>query len=156
VNRIATALAAALGFAFAGVRALPAQSAAPAAVKACSLVSKDDVKKHLPWIAALDNMPIEEEPIGASGSSCNYPSVFVQVLPFSPRTMEMVRKKPGVEAVSGVGDEAYLHNNRGEYAELYVKAGSRFVTLQANLEGDMASVKPGVLHLAKALLARLR
>ncbi len=40
-------------------------------VEVCKLVPKDEVKRHLPWIDALDQLPIEEEAIGTSGSSCN-------------------------------------------------------------------------------------
>jgi hypothetical protein len=124
-------------------------------IKACSLVPKEEVKKHLPWIPVLDRMPIEEEPIGTSGSSCNYPTVFIQVLPFSQATLDLMRKKSGIETISGVGDEAYLHNNRNRYAELVVRAGKHLLTLQANMDGKIESVKPGVLNLAKALVAKL-
>lgn len=124
-------------------------------IKACSLVPKEEVKKHLPWIAVLDSMPIEEAPVGTSGSSCNYPSVFIQVLPFSQKTMDLVSKKDGIETIRGVGDEAYLHNNRNRYAELYVRVGKHVLTLQANMEGKIESVKPGVLNLAKAVAAKL-
>ncbi len=133
----------------------PAAAGSPK-IRACSLVPKEEVKKHLPWISALDGLPIEEEPVGTSGSSCNYPSVFIQVLPFSQRTIDLARQKGGLETVSGVGDEAYFYNNAGRYAELYVKSGRHLVTLQANLDGNLASVKPGVLNLAKALVAKVR
>ena len=125
-------------------------------IKACSLLPKEEVKKHLPWIPVLDNMKIEEEPIGTSGSSCNYPSVFIQVLLFSQRTIDLARKKEGIETISGVGEEAYFHNNANRYAELYVKVGKYLLTLQANVDGKIESVKPGVLNLAKALVAKLR
>jgi hypothetical protein len=125
-------------------------------VSVCSLVPKEEVKKHLHWIAVLNSLPVEEEPIGTSGSSCNYPSVFIQVLPFAQGTIDLVRKKSGIETISGVGDEAYLHNNRNQYAELYVRAGKHLLTLQANMDGKIESVKPGVLNLAKALVEKLR
>lgn len=125
-------------------------------ISACSLMPKEEVKKHLPWITVLDSFPVEEEPVGISGSSCNYPSVFIQVLPFSQGTMGLVRKKGGLETISGVGDEAYLHNNANLYAELYVRAGKHLLTLQANMNGKIESVKPGVLNLAKALVPKLR
>lgn len=125
-------------------------------IPACSLVPKEEVKKHLPWIAVLDSFPIEEEPIGNYGSSCNYPSVFIQVLPFSQSTIDSARKRGGLETISGVGDEAYLYNNADLYAELYVKAGKYLLTLQADMDGNIESVKPGVLNLAKALVEKLR
>lgn len=133
----------------------PSASGSPR-ISACSLVPKEEVKKHLPWLSVLDSMAIEEEPIGISGSSCNYPSVFIQVLPFSQGTVDLLRKKGGLETISGVGDEAYLHNNANRYAELYVRAGKHLLTLQANMDGKIESVKPGVLNLAKALVPKLR
>ena len=41
-------------------------------------------------------------------------------------------------------------------AELYVRAGKHLVTLQANVDGHVESVRPGVVNLAKALVAKLR
>src|SRR5262245_50105882 len=84
-------------------RTLPSSRprAGAARIKACSLVSKEEVKKHLPWIPVLDGMAVEEEPVGASGSSCNYPSVFIQVLPFSQRAIDLARKKQGLETIKG-------------------------------------------------------
>lgn len=106
-------------------------------------------------MAALDSMAVQEESIGASGSSCNYPSVTIQVLPFSQSSIDLVRKK-GAETISGVGDEAYFRNNANQYAELYVKAGKHLVTLQADAGDKIETVKPGVLNLAKAIVAKLR
>lgn len=125
-------------------------------VSACSLLPKEDVKKHLPWIALLDSMPIEEESLGASASACNYPSVYIQVMPFSQSMIDLARKKGGLETISGVGDEAYFHNNADRYAELYVRAGSHLLTLQANVNDSIESVKPGTLNLARALAAKLQ
>jgi len=59
-------------------------------------------------------------------------------------------------AISGVGDEAYFYNNANRYAELYVKSGRHLVTLQTSLNDNMASVKPGVVNLAKSLVAKVR
>jgi hypothetical protein len=164
VNRFVKAALLAVGVVAAGPPSLPAQPPTsqppPAAgsprLSACSLVPKEEVKKHLPWIPVLDGMAIEEEPLGSSGSSCNYPSVFIQVLPFSQRMLDVAREKGGLETISGVGDEAYFHNNADRYAELYVRAGKHLLTLQANVDGNLESVKPGVVNLAKALVAKLR
>ena len=161
MNRLVKAVLIAVGVVCACAPSLLAQnpSAAQAQrISACSLLPKEEVKKHLPWLSMLDQMKIEEEPIGASGSSCNYPSVHVQVLSFSPSFLETARKKGGLETVAGVGDEAYFHNNSNRYAELYVKVGQRMLTLQADVpnDGKIESVKPGVLSLAKAYVAKLR
>ena len=125
-------------------------------ISVCSLLTKEEVKKHLPWIPLLDAMPIDEEPIGVSGSSCNYPSVFVQVLPFTQNFMDLVRKQDGMGTVAGVGDEAYFRHNPNGYAELAVRTGDYVLTLQADADGDVEAMKPGVLNLAKAYVAKLR
>ena len=130
-------------------------AAAAQQVGACSVLPKEEVKKHLPWNDVLDVLAIEEQPIGTSGSSCNYPTVFIQVLPFSQGLLDAVRAQDQTEAVSGVGDEAYFHNNRDRYAELYVKAGDRALTLQASGEGSVESLKPNVVNLAQALIEKL-
>lgn len=79
----------------------------------------------------------------------------IQVIPFTRVTVDALRKK-GVETIAGLGDEAYFHNNRGEYAELYVRVGTRALTVQANVDDDMSTAKTGAVNLAKALVARLR
>jgi hypothetical protein len=40
-------------------------------IKACSLLTKDKVKKIVQWPSMLDQLPIEEDAIGTSGSACN-------------------------------------------------------------------------------------
>lgn len=134
----------------------PAQSTGAAPVQVCSLLSKEEVKKHFPWKAALDQFPPEEEAVGAAGSSCNYPTVHVQVLKFTQASIDSLRKTGGVESVAGVGDAAWLRDNAGEYAELFVKVGERLLTLQADLNGDMATARPKVIALAQAYVVKLR
>ena len=131
------------------------QAASPP-IKACSLVSREEVKKHLPWKATLDQFKSEEEPLGTYGTSCNHPSVLIQVMPASPVSIDSVRKISGVETLSGLGDEAYFSNNHDKFAEVYVRSGKTLLTLQANLNKDMATVKPGALNLARAILPKLR
>ena len=125
-------------------------------VEVCKLVPKDEVKSHLPWIDALDELPIEEEAIGTAGSSCNYPTVFVQVLQFNRGSIDALRKEGPLETISAVGDEAYFRNNKNRYAELMVRVGPRMLTLQADGEGKMDTVKPKVIELAKVYAAALR
>ena len=164
MNRVVNAALLAAGVVAAIPPSLNAQAGTPRPpsavgspkIAACSLVPKDEVKRHLPWPPVLDGMEIEEESIGVSGSSCNYPSVFIQVLPFSQRTIDAAREKGGLETIDGIGDEAYFHNNADRYAELYVRAGEHLLTLQANVNDKVESVKPGVLDLARALVAKLR
>ena len=134
----------------------PPPAGGPQRVVVCSLLPVAEVKKHLPWRPLLDQFPPEEEIIGTWGSSCNYPSVMIQVLPFSQAMIDAARKKGGLETVSGVGEEAYFHNNLNRYAELYVKSGKYLLTLQSNWDGKDAAVKAGTLSLAKAILPRLK
>lgn len=134
------------------------QSAAPLPrIGACSLLSKEEVKKHLPWQPMLDNLPVEEDEIGPSGSACNYPSVHVQVLANPQSMIDSARKRGGLEPIGGVGDEAYFHNNKNRFAELFVRVGKRILTLQASIPMDSKaeSLKPGMLSLAKALASKL-
>jgi hypothetical protein len=70
--------------------------------------------------------------------------------------IEEARKKGGLEPVSGIGEEAYFHNNLNRYAELYAKSGQYLLTLQSNWDGKDDAVKSGTVSLAKALLAKLR
>lgn len=155
VTILLTAFVAA-GGAWVHPRPLVAQSATSQRTAVCALVPKGEVKRHLPWIAALDQLPVEEEAIGASGSSCNYPSVTIQVLPFSSQALEAIRRRGGLETIAGVGDEAYFYNNRNRYGELYVRVGNRVLTVQANANDSVEGVKPGTISLAKVLVGKLR
>ena len=145
----------AFGTSLLNAQAQPAPRVAVPVIPACSLMSKDEVKRHLPWQPILDQFPAEEEAMGNYGSACEYPSVRVQVMIYSQASVDNLKKQAGLETVSGVGDEAYLHNNRNRYAELYVKVGPRALTLQASFEGSIDTVKPGVMSMAKALVAKL-
>jgi hypothetical protein len=163
MHRIVNAALIAAGLAVALPAGLLAQAKSPVSsasstppIKVCSLLPKADVKKHLPWNAIVDGMPPEEEAIGNCGSSCNYPSVTIQVMPFSQGIVDALRKQGALETIARVGDEAYFHNNRNRYAELYVRVGKRMLTLQANADGKIDAVKPGTLDLAKVLVAKLR
>jgi hypothetical protein len=128
-----------------------------AGIKVCSLLPKAQVKKLIGANEVFDMMEPEEEAV-AGGSSCNYPSVMVQVIPFMQSTFDAARKRGRLEAVTGVGDEAYLYDNPASYAELYVKIGPRLLTLQRSvgMGQTVASVRPGVIALANALVAKLR
>jgi|RhiMethySRZTD1v2_1073278.scaffolds.fasta_scaffold404095_3 hypothetical protein len=138
-----------------------AQAPSPGAktdrINACSLLTKEEVKKIVPWAAMLDQFPVEEEPVGTSGSSCNYPNVHIQVLPYTPGFVETARKQEKFEPLPGVGDEAYFRDNRGEYAELLVRSGQRIVTVQKDIGTNRTAEteKPAVVALAKALIAKL-
>jgi hypothetical protein len=135
-------------------------------IHACALLTASEVKK----LAALPDplnlyatMPPQEEPLG-KGSSCNYPNLHVQIDPFDWATIDGLRTKNATqfEAVPDVGDEAYLRANKParslEFAELYARVGSHILTIQMDVPDGKttASVKPGLVALAKAYAAKLR
>lgn len=138
-------------------KSAPSTSEKTERISACSLLTRAEVKKLMPWPAMLDNLPNQEDAIGASGSACEYPSVGIQVLPYTPNFIETVRKRSPLETVTGVGDEAYFHYDRN-FADLTVKVGKRIVTVQKNLNpGEMGpDAKPSTVALAKALIAKLK
>ena len=129
---------------------------APKPVEVCKLLPKDEVKKHLPWEKMFDQMPLEEEAIGTTGSSCNYPTVHVQVMLFTKGFVDAARKTGTLETISGLGDEAYFRNNKDEYAEVFVRVGSRLLTLQADADDNANAAKPKVISLAKVYVEKLR
>jgi len=135
-------------------------------IHACALLTASEVKK----LAALPDplnlyatMPPQEEPLG-KGSSCNYPNLHVQIDPFDWATIDSLRIKNATqfEAVPEVGDEAYLRANKAarsvEFAELYARVGSHILTIQMDVPDGKttASVKPGLVALAKSYATKLR
>jgi len=126
-------------------------------IKACALLPKEEVKKLIGAGQVFDMMAPEEEAL-AAGSSCNYPGVMIQVLPFLQSTFDAARKRGRLETVPDVGDEAYLYDNPAGYAEVYVKIGGRLLTLQKDIDTGqtVGSVRSGVIALANALVTRLR
>jgi hypothetical protein len=136
-----------------------AQGAAYKVVQVCALVPLQDVKKIAPWPAHIDPYAkAEEEAIGPQGSSCNYPTAHVQVMAFNQRMLDAVRKARALEPVSGVGDEAWVSNNRNMFAEIYARVGPHLLTVQTDIGTGKTfeSEKPTLIALAKAFVAKLR
>ena len=129
---------------------------------ACSVLSRAEVRKLVPWSDVSERIfPQEEEDQFANGSGCEYPSIRVQIMSTSPdhwkRWVE-ASKNPTVERIAGVGEEAYIRDNKGLFAEFYAKAGPHLISLQYNLGTDQTTqaTKPQLTALAKALVAKLR
>jgi hypothetical protein len=136
-------------------------AARPSAVRACSLLPKDLVIKVTTVNRQiLDVMKPNEEPLGASGSSCTYAGITVQVDPFPPARLEELHKQTGKDwvATPGVGAEAYFRDNGGRYAELYARTGAHVFTIQMSVpEGSTtAKVKPNLMTLANEIASKLR
>lgn len=136
---------------------LMASQSSAAVIKVCELLPKDEVKKLIGGNQVFDMFPPQEEPLGTYGSSCNYPSVTLQVIPFLSSTIDAARTRGPLESVPKVGDEAWLYDTPAGYAELYVKVGSRMLTLQRSVGvgQTVADVRSGVIALAKALVPKL-
>jgi hypothetical protein len=126
-------------------------------VKVCSLLTVAEVKKLAPWEPMFDQMKIEEEGFGG-GSSCNYPTATVQVMQFRQGTIDAMGKDAVLEPVAGVGDAAWLRNNRNMFAELAAKVGPHLLTVQTSIDRGKTfeTSKPQLLALGKAFAAKLR
>jgi hypothetical protein len=129
---------------------------------ACSLLTRAEVRKLVSWADQMEKIfPNEEEDQFANGSGCEYPSIRVQVMSTSPDHFKRwidASKNPTLERIAGLGDEAYIRDNKGMFAELFAKNGSHLVSLQKHLNAGETtqSTKPQLIALAKALLAKLR
>jgi hypothetical protein len=136
--------------------------AGPATSPACNLLSRAEVKAQIPWASNLDALPLREEPL-TNGISCGFPSVVVHVLTLPAASwntwITTFRMEPN-EAVAGIGDEAWLRNNRNRHAEFVVRQGTQVVCVLYNYAGSngepFASAKLAVIALGKAYAAKLR
>jgi hypothetical protein len=136
-----------------------ATQAAPAQ-GACSLFTKEEAKSFSAASKFFDVIPPEEDKVG-NGSACSYSDFIIQVDPFPFAAIDVERKKPGqqFEAVPGVGDVAYAHENtRIGAAELYFRVGQRVATVQLDIPMGQtyATTKPRLIALSRALAAKLR
>ena len=135
-----------------------AQTSSPM-VNACSLLPKAEVKKLIGATEAFDRAE-PKEAATKTGSSCKYAGLSVQVggNTFDGSSKAGLAGVPGMEAVPGIGDQAYLYNNPAGAVEVFVKIGARQLVISRPVEtGDtFATVRPGVLALADALVAKLK
>jgi hypothetical protein len=122
----------------------------------CGLLPKAEVKKLIGATDAFDRVEPAEVPT-KTGSSCRYADLLVMV---HEGDFDGVRKGAArFEALSGVGQEAYLFNNPAGGVELFASVGSgRLLTLSRRVDAasTAAAARPGVIALAKALVARLQ
>ena len=129
------------------------------AVRACEVLTQEMVAKYDTQDPKLRKLiPRHEEPIGSHGSSCDDGGIHIQINPFL--RSDTLRKSPRKDwqALSGVGDTAYFHNNKDRWAELMVWSGAHHFTIQLSVPngGTAESVKPNTIGLANALIAKLK
>ena len=144
------------------LQARPEAAASQAAVRACSLLTKELVLKVTPKkdTSMAFIVPAQEEAVGAGGSACEYGGIGLQIDPFTPERLETLRKSTGQSwaPVAGVGDSAYFRENGTSYAELYVTVGTHTMTIQMSVPtgNTPAAIKPNTIALANALVPKLR
>jgi hypothetical protein len=148
----------------AAFQARGAADATKSTIHACSLLTKELVRKVTPYegkaleIVLMANSEPEEDTLGAGGSDCTYGGVAVQI---DPRfTFEAFKKEMGehAERVDGVGDEALFRDNIGEWGDMVVRSGPHLLTIRMDIPKgkSAASIKPNVVALAKELLPKLK
>ena len=136
-------------------------AATPARPSTCALLTKELVTQITPYdtqtLAGVLGVRPTEDPIGQSGSACSYGGITMQIDPFPFATIEKMRT-PAWAAVPGVGDAAYFRDNRGEWGELYVRSGTRVLTIQMDVPTGKtaASIQSNTVALAKAILPKLK
>jgi len=125
-------------------------------VNVCSLLPKAEVKKLIGANDGFDRVEPTEVPT-KTGSSCRYADLLVMV---NEGDFDGVRKNARqFESLSGVGQEAYLFNNPAGGVELFASVGpGRQMTLSRRVDAasTAAATRPGVIALAKALVAKLQ
>ena len=138
----------------------PGTAAGKPAIRACSLLTREMVVKFTTIAnkSVIDLIPPQEDAIGATGSSCDYGGIGLQVDPFA--RAETMRKSPAKDwqPVPGVGDTAFFHNNRDTFAELFVWTGNHHFTIQMGVPmgAKAESIKSNTIGLANALIPKLR
>jgi hypothetical protein len=149
--------------------AFQARGSAPAAGSACALLTRDlamkvstpEGRKLLEGTKASADS--EGMAVAKQASTC-YHGLVTLVLEPAARP-DQVRKdmRAGTplyknhEPVAGVGDEAFFTSN-SQFAYLYVWSGSHhfMIEMGKDLGGDAKTLKPNVVELGKAVVAKLR
>ena len=97
-----------------------------------------------------------EEPY-RTGTLCSYPGVTIWAGKYSQSRLDGARKISPLVPIPGIGDEAFLQANGSAFVELYARVGDRMVHVQKGIPFSESSdsVKPSVIALGKALVAKL-
>jgi hypothetical protein len=128
------------------------------AVKVCSLVSLAEMKKLAPWPSSVDQHAKAEEVSLPPRSLCVYPTAQIQVEPYRQQIIDTARKRAQLDPVAGIGDEAYIGNNRNLFALVYAKVGPHLLTVEMEIPvgKKFETAKPTAVEIAKAFAAKLR
>ena len=128
-----------------------------ARVNACTILPREEVKKIFPWDVPRELDEDTELPFGG-GSACVYPSVHIYVDKYSAAKIEAARKDGQLIPAPGIGDEAFFQQKGKIWAELYIRTGDRLLLIEKDIppDGTFESVKPPMVALARAVIAKLR
>lgn len=129
------------------------------AIKACSLLTKELVMKFSGAAnKAVFNLPPDEEPVGKSGSACEYADIRLQIDPFAWSVLEASAKKDKTWVpVPEVGDDAYFQAGRN-FAGLMALSGGHTFTIQMGVpfQSTAEKMKSNVIALAQAIVPKLK
>ena len=144
-----------------GLQLFAQKPAAPTATgarfNACTILPREEVKKIFPW--SVDPILDKDDEVQFDGgSACIYPSVHVYVGEYSAAKIEAKRKDGPLTSIAGLGDEAFIQQKGKNWVELYVKVGRRLLHIETDILGGdtLESVKPSMIALARAVIAKLR
>lgn len=149
--------------------AFQARGGAPAAGSACALLTRDLMMKvsTAEGRKLMEGTKASADAEGmsvAKGASVCYHGLVTLVLEPAARPDQIrnqMRARSPIykdhEPVPGVGDEAFFHSN-SQFAYLYVWSGSHhfMIEMGKDLGGDAKTLKPNVMELGRAVVAKLR
>ena len=125
------------------------------AARACAVLTRDLVAPFTENKKMLDLIPPEEEPLGTSGTACEYGAVRLQLFP--GRGGKRTVSAKDLQPISGAGEGGYFRSNRDRYAELLVWTSKHSLDLQVSVPSGRTAeaIKPDVVALANAIIAKL-
>jgi hypothetical protein len=161
-------LCATLSLVVAGRTTFTSGTAAAQSITACSILSKDEIKKVLGARTSplLDQMPPNEEKLKNGGSECFLANIAIQVDAHPVSGFEETRKhysesgRTTFQAVSGIGDAAYAYDQdpgkSSHVVGVFVKAGQHVLTISmdVNDSDSVDALRGNVLARAKPLSQR--
>ena len=87
-----------------------------------------------------------------------YPTAQVQVEPYNPQIIDKARRTAQLDPVAGIGNEAWIRNNRNLFAVIYAKVGAHLLTVEMEIPvgKKFETTKQTAIEIAEAFAAKLR
>lgn len=130
-----------------------------AQVKACSLLTRAEAAQILakPALASAQVVTDDEQDCGYLGSGFDVHTEVLKSVPGWSASRKDLINRGQAEAVAGIGDEAaYAKDGNGDYL-VVARKGNRIVTVTMYAsEGSAAQLKPKLIKLVTAAVAKLR